>query len=270
MIKFDISKYKHGPSGECFLSSKEIDDITETLLKDYNPSLLSHPQAIDYDDFVGSYLGYDVDYQHIYFGQNEQEILGCALFDTQQLKVFKADHSGIDILDYGDNSIVIDRVLVDETNPSRHIQLISSVLHEAGHLYLQQEWGHINKNQQNLFSQGVKICCRKSDYNIFFKPTANKDEQFREWQANTFAFSVALNKYALKEMLINILRKNGIKQDFLITDHFTESFYRHEVTEQLKQVFGVSKEGIFYRLRALKLYVTQKEFNETHSQMFLF
>lgn len=35
-----------------------------------------------------------------------------------------------------------------------------------------------------------------------------------------------------------------------------------EITEPLKSIFEISKEGIFYRLKSLKFYVTQKEFNE--------
>lgn len=271
MIKFDYSIYRHKKNGECILSSLEIDCITETLLKDYNQSLLIYPQTIDFDDFVGSYLGYDIDYQHIYFGKSEQEILGCALFNAQQLKVFKTDHSGTELLDYGDNSIVVDRTLVDEKKQSsKRIQLISTVLHEAGHLYLQQEWGRINTNQLNLFSKGTKICCRKNDCEIFVKASINRENLFREWQANTFAFAVALNKYALKEALIDIFRRNGIKQDVLIMDHYPESFYRHEVTETLKNIFGVSKMGIYYRLKALKMYVSRKEYEESHSQTSLF
>jgi len=270
MVKFDISRYKHNASGDCFLSSSDIDDITDSLLEDYKPSLLSSPQAIDFDDFIGCYLGYEIDYQHIFYNLNETGILGCALFDKQNLKVFKPDHSGVEFLEYGENSIVIDRVLIDDTEPSRHIQLVSTALHEAGHLYLQQDWGRSNKDQLNLFSPKRKICCRKTDYEIFVVTPSQQQDIFREWQANKFAFAVALNKYALKDAFIDILRRNGIKQDVLIMDHFPEPFYRHEITEQLKNIFEVSKEGIFYRLKALKLYVSQKEFDENHSQTSLF
>jgi len=269
MVKFEISRYKHNASGNCFLSLSDIDDITENLLKDYKPTLLTDPQAVDFDDFIGSYLGYEIDYQHIFYNLNEPEILGCALFDKQKIKIFKTDHSGVEFLEYDENTIIIDRVLVDETDPSRHIQLVSTALHEAGHLYLQQEWGRANKDQINLFSPERKICCRKSDCEIFSITTSQQDK-FREWQANKFAFAIALNKYALKDAFIDILRRTGIKQDVLIMDHFPESFYRHEITEQLKNVFEVSKEGIFYRLKELKLYVSQIEFDESRSQTSLF
>lgn len=269
MIRFEISRYKHNASGDCFLSLSDIDDIAENLLEDYKPTLLKAPQKVDFDDFIGSYLGYEIDYQHIFYNLNEPEILGCALFDKQKIKVFKPDHSGVETLEYDENTIIIDRVLVDETDPSRHIQLVSTALHEAGHLYLQQDWGRTNKDQIDLFSPERKICCRKSDCEIF-SITLSQQGKFREWQANKFAFAIALNKYALKDAFIDILRRNGIKQDVLIMDLFSESFYRHEITEQLKNIFEVSKEGIFYRLKDLKLYVSQKEFDETHSQMSLF
>lgn len=77
MIRFDKSRYYISKDGGVYLRYEQIESLTEEILLDFNPNILADPQAVDYAEFLESYLEVDVDYQHIYTTGQKAIFLGA-------------------------------------------------------------------------------------------------------------------------------------------------------------------------------------------------
>lgn len=62
MLDFHL---EYGPNNIPILSNDKIEEHAEMLIKDYDPSLLSKPQAIDVEDFAENYLGLHLHYTYL-------------------------------------------------------------------------------------------------------------------------------------------------------------------------------------------------------------
>lgn len=85
MRSLDYRRVHRTKLGGVYLTYHQIEEFTEEILEDYNPQLLREPAAVEYDDFLESYLGVNLDYQNIYTSSNEGDILGCAIFSKHEL-----------------------------------------------------------------------------------------------------------------------------------------------------------------------------------------
>ena len=78
--------FKVKNNGVPVLSKSEIEVIGENYIRDFCPDALSHPQAINIDDFVELYLGMKIDYQYL---SNDGRYLGMTVFnDTDKVIIF--------------------------------------------------------------------------------------------------------------------------------------------------------------------------------------
>ena len=270
MIPFDFSKYHRTKAGGVYLSYQQIDTLTEMLLEDYKPELLKSPKAIEYDDFLEGYLGVELDYQHIYTPKGEGDILGCAIFSNQRLAVFDKENMCMSYRTYGPNTVVLDVSLV---NGDRTIQENITGLHEGGHIWIHGPILQVDQQQMTLdeTDYGI-ISCRREGIEKNERPTSSLEEIWREWQATTFAVTIALPKKSLEISVPELFDHYGIKgrQMVIDADPETRALSYHKIPENLKNIYNISKEAIRYRLVQTGFYITKKEFEEKHAQMTLF
>lgn len=269
MIPFNDNHYKKTKNGGLYLRYSEIENITETLLNDYRPDLLSNPGAIKYDDFLENYLGADLQYQYLYSSSDEGDILGCSVFSSQRIAVFDKDTMTKEFISCPAGSVILDMSLIDGT---RQIQENITGLHEGGHIYLHDYWFSDYKGQRSLnFSQGIK-CCRQTDINYFQTLGLTTDDYWREWQATIFAVTIALPRKSLAISLPEIFRKNNIDDKQLVIDANSDNRYlaEHVIPETVGKIYNMSKECVRYRLIETGYFINKQRFEQEHAQMTLF
>jgi hypothetical protein len=96
------------------IKNTEIDDLAEMVLKDYKPVLLKEPRKIKYEHFLESYLGANLDYQHIYYGEDEGQIFGVTAFNKERLKVFDKEALRTKHILLDKHSVVLDHYITEE------------------------------------------------------------------------------------------------------------------------------------------------------------
>lgn len=270
MIQFDYNRFHRTKTGGIYLSYLDIESLTEMLLQDYKPELLTEPGAIEYDDFLEGYLGVSLDYQHIYTSGDEGDILGCAIFSNQRLAVFDKENKRKSYRDYGPNTVVLGLSLVEG---NRVIQENITGLHEGGHIWIHGPLLQEDPHQMTLAGfKYNKICCSRSKIEEVQKPYSSIEESWREWQATTFAVTMALPRKSLKIAVPELFKRYGVngQQMVIDTDPGSWELSYHTIPEELKNIYNMSKEAIRYRLTKTGFYITKKKFEEEHAQMSLF
>lgn len=270
MISFDTSKCKFTKDGGVYLSYNQIEKLTEEILTDYKPQILKDPQPVEYDDFLECYLEVNVDYQHIYTTGLQGDILGCTLFSRQQLPVFDREHMCKSFRTYDPITIVLDCSLTDG---SRKVQENITGLHEGGHVWLHGSFFMEAVGQMKINDvMSERICCRKDCMEAIEQMRCSDAEMWREWQATTFAVTLALPRQSLEISVPEIFRKYGINGQQMITDADQGAYelsYRI-IPEELHNIYNMSKEAIRYRLERTGFYITKKKYEEDHAQLTLF
>jgi len=266
MIEFNPRGYRHTNNG-VVLTKKDVDTLCEDILTDYNTDVLNIPQKVDYEDFMLNYLDVnDVDFQEIY--SDKGLILGCALFNEQDLPV--VNHNGSNITNYYDErTVVLNRVLLNE----RKHQELFTALHEAGHIWIHWRFLHQDSNQTALsLCNLANIACKSEYIDHIEYVSRNKELMWRERQANWFATSIGLPNKSLRVAMADIFRELGVENNQLIIDEdiSTKRIAMEIIPQKLKDIYGMSKESIIYRLTDLEYYTTKIKYEKDHAQLSLF
>lgn len=266
MIYFDNRYYHKDKNGGLYLKYEEIEELTEALIVDYDKTLLTDPHAIEYDDFLESYLGLDLSYQDIYTPSNDEIILGCSVFNKQSIPVFNRDNMRKEFIEFNPGTVVLDNSLVDG---ERKIQENITGLHEGGHFWLHKDQFTETEGQMSLLKNPGIICCRKEDLvgdERLKKLPLRTSEMWREWQATVFAVTLALPKKSLDIAVKEQFDQFGVDTGVLITNADYDTYFLSEeiIPNNLRIKYNMSKESIRYRLQKKGFYMTKKEYEEAH------
>jgi len=119
--------FKTSITGVPILKNAAIEADAERILRDYNPSLLDAPQALDVDDFAENYLGLRIHYDNL---SHNGSILGRMVFYNSRIPVYLPllERAEYCIVDAG--TILIDNSLEAE---GRKAVFRSTMMHECGH-----------------------------------------------------------------------------------------------------------------------------------------
>lgn len=270
MILFDDSRYHKTKNNGIYLKYNQIEELTEMILADFKPEVLTEPQAVDYDEFLECYLEVNLDYQHIYTTSNQGEILGCAIFEEQSLPVFDKENMCKKYIKYDPNTVILDLSLV---GGERKVQENITGLHEGGHIWLHSYYFRECEGQTKIKTlRDGRFCCRKSGMEQVEYTSPSTDEMWREWQATTFAVTMALPRKSLDISVVEIFHKYGINEKQLVMDADNQTWYlaNNVIPEELKKIYKMSKESIRYRLEKTGYYTTKKKYEEEHAQLCLF
>jgi len=274
LIHFDTSKFHKTSEGGIYLKYEDIERLTEEIILDYDKSLLTIPRAIEYDDFLEGYLGVNLLYQDIYTANSNEVILGCSVFNKQQIEVFDKDNMCKAYVICEPNTVIIDNSVV---TGERKVQENITGLHEGGHIWLHPSQFVELDGQISISDYSGAVCCRKTDIASVDKLDIIRPsdaEMWSEWQANVFAVTIALPKKSLEVIVQELFVKYGIDTEALLVDLDSRTGYLAEqiIPTELKEIYKMSKESIRYRLYKTGFYKTKKKYEEEHTnvQMSLF
>lgn len=213
------------------LRQREIDDIAEAFIKDFQEEALTIPQQLEIEDFAEGYLGNIQDYQYL---SKNGVYLGMTIFeDTNSVTIYVPEKDDISYVSARARTIIIDRCLID--NPGQEHRYRFTLAHEAGHSIFHSAYFRGNPVQSALVKSLLPpmILCRKQS--ICTRKDQTKDWgdiEWMEWQANTFASAFLMPRSAVIELSKNISRK-------------------HELLQEMVQIFDVSVQAAEYRIKEL-------------------
>jgi Zn-dependent peptidase ImmA (M78 family) len=275
LIEFQWNKIDK-KSNTPVIKDVELEELAEMLLKDYKPALLKDPRRIKYEHFLESYLGANLEYQHIYYGEDEGQIFGVTAFNEERLKVFDKDNLCTKHLIIDKNSVVLDHYVTEEGREG--LELFTG-LHEGGHLWLHPMVYSEPAEQLSLFSSDTEpikpvTCCRRSDIESFGRSWKGyrTPEEWREHQADYFASAIAMPKATFIPLVLEALKAHGITDGYVVEDAgLKERFFAKEkLPKVIVDAYGVSKAAAYVKLRKFGFIRDTKSLEEENSQFRLF
>lgn len=246
------------------LKNIEIDALAEIILQDYKPVLLKEPRRIKYEHFLESYLGANLEYQHIYYSKDEGQILGVTAFNKERLKVFDKESLSTKQVLLDKSSVVLDLYITEEGREG--LELFTG-LHEGGHLWMHNDVYSKLEKERSLFHNDVETirsvtCCRRSDIEGFGRSWKGyrTPEDWIEYQANYFAAAISMPKATFIPLVLDTLKAHGITDGYVIEDAgFKERFFaKEQLTQVIVDAYGVSKAAAYVKLRKFG-YIKDKE-----------
>lgn len=270
MIDFHCSK-RHKDMTP-IVKDTDIQEYAETLLRDYKPKLLQEPGKVNPIHFVEAYLDAVVDYQDIYYPEDEPAIAGATVFNDDHILVFDREAKRIKPIEVAANTVLIDNSTMAD---GKEGFAAFTVLHEGGHLCLHPAVYRRMGGQLSLFDSHKDgdsvVCCRRSSLEGGGSKRAKLTTQtdFREHQANVFAASIAMPRStftpAAQEMIRNCGFRDGV---FVMPDviDWDYSFGLSAIEESLSSLFGVSKAAANVQMKRLGLLMTEEQYLVQHRQ----
>ena len=254
--------------------NEELWEYAESHVGDYKPSLLKEPGAINSINFLESYLGANVDYQDIYYNEGESPIAGATVFNDDRILVFNREGLCVNSIDVPADTIILDNATMKDGSEGF---ALFTALHEGGHFSMHKEVYKKIQNQISFFDDekggNNVICCRKSNIGRIktgFK--AFTPEMSREHQANVYAAFVAMPRQTFIPLAHELIKDIGFEDGiFIYDDREWESDYAlGKITEEIHDVYGVSKTAAKIHLKELKLMLTKDELEQKLAQATLF
>lgn len=266
MIEFHCRRHHHSDNTP-IVFDREIQDYAEAVLEDYRPKLLREPGRINALNFLESYCGAVVEYQDIYYEENESPIAGAAVFTDGYIRVFDRENLCTKPLKVAANTVIIDNSTMED---GKEAYALFTELHEGGHLLLHAcVYNSIARQVQG--GSHMARCCRSTlqrDEKMEH-PRLITQEDFREHQANTFAASLAMPRSVFLPYVRDLFRQHGFYNGVWV---IREDHPRHKadrispelesVCDELARTFGVSRSAARVHLWRNGLLMTEQEFNK--------
>lgn len=238
MIEKFLPSLKYKSNKIPVLSFLDIEQLALEIIKDYNAKYLSHPCAFDVDDFIEFYLGCEIEIVHL---SHNQCYFGRYVFnDDEIIPAYFPERNQVYRLDVSSNTILLDAYLTDASERENLRRF--TLMHEAGHGVQHQRYYKVPGDQLSLFSMDdYKIHPAISTSSSILQYGARRlletNEDWLEYQANTFASCMLMNRKALEILL----RAN----DYSLQ---VSQLQRISIIEIISKTFGVSHEAARVRL----------------------
>ena len=242
MYQYNFNK---SSTGAPFITLDQIESLTESILNKYCPSAIENFEAVDIEGLAEFDLGFNVEYAYL---SHNGCYAGMMVFnDDQVIRTMKSLMPNVETgqweLEYltdRANTILIDKQL---DNPRDKGFRRFTLAHECGHGVIHPCVFYRDPNQLSFFNEEEKpasLACRTGDVN------RKKTKRWGfmdtiEWQANTFASCLLMNKKAIRKYLYYLGYDKHIKDETYLFDFIMK------VSEQ----FQVSKTAALVRLKVL-------------------
>lgn len=228
---------KFKANGVPVISNRELDQIGERMAIDFDPTLLIDPHPVDIDRFIERYLGLHLDYMYL---SHCGVYLGTMVFQTtDHLPVFipeekKAEYAHVDA-----GTVIIDSSLDSEEQEHRYRFTAG---HEGSHGILHPNYFLNSIGSDHRDDTGIYVRCR-ADFktcrqNGVLLPM-NDDERV-EQQANRLSAAI-------------LMPQNSVKLLFARNPYNRKSSWIFSALNRMSEVFNVSEEAAFYRLKDLDI-----------------
>ncbi len=217
------------------LSKDEIDNIGEGLVADFCPQALESPMEIDVDRFITRYLGMNQDFQYL---THCGVFLGMTVFnDTDRVIVYNPQQNRAEYIHARARTVIIDNSLLEDKQEHRYRFTAG---HEAAHGILHAGYFADNPNQLSMFGSDYvpMVQCRVDNAKTYQTPVTKwTDKDRMEWQANRLASAILMPKSMVLKVAHEAEDNSSIANAGL---------------EAVVEVFNVSTEAAFYRLKELE------------------
>ena len=249
MIEFSWGKYDKKTNNP-ILKDKDIDEFAELILNDYKPNLLKEPKKINYMHFLESYFGVNLEFQYIYYEENERPKLGATAFNNGLLKIFDREDMCIRNILIKEHTVIIDSSIMEESKESL---VLFTALHEAGHFWMHKGVYKKCNEQLSMFNNiNPVICCRTNSIENFgSKKRLITADDWREHQADYFASAIAMPKSTFIPLANKILNEKGISDGKVVIgiDAKQDAFAENEFPNLIAKAYGVSKKAAKIKLK---------------------
>lgn len=230
------------------LSVANIELLTISILEDYNPELLSSIKALDVDDFIEFYLGFEIEEVHLshnncYFGR-------CVFSDNEVIPIFRPESNSVYYLHQKANTIFIEANL--SLDPTKNNLRRFTLMHESGHAVQHKRYFNADEDQLSLFD--VNDYCStqvnkkaSSNYETISsfgkKRKLETPQDWLEYQANTFASCMLMNRKSLE---LYLQEKNYCPD--------LDGLHRYVFIQEMAETYKVSYDAAEVRLSMMDKY----------------
>ena len=241
--------YPMKSNGMYILKSGDFDDIATAILKEYMPSVLDYPRAVDIDYLAQECFYLDIQHQHICI---DGSILGLIAFDDTAIPV-------LDVMlrpskcTLPAGTMVIDYSLSGRDNRARER---FTKAHETGHWVCHRTYHSPDKQQQYEFRRAGAnsyVACRTDNIERYKYKAEKTESDWEEWQADRFAASILMPKETFTQYSRDAIRNTGVRRGFLVKGEDKHKAY--EAIETVAERFCVSKRATQIRMVQLGLIV---------------
>lgn len=180
------------------LSRKEIEDIAERYVCDFQPAVIRDCVPLDIESFIECYLGMNQDYQYL---SHNGIYLGMTVFnDTDKVPVYDPRTNRAEYVHVDANTVIIDRWLYEDENQKHRYRF--TLGHEGGHGIFHTKHFYRDPNQMSFLEtdDAPVIRCRKDMERTKPNPRLWTDQDRMEWQANAFASSLLMPRTAVRNL----------------------------------------------------------------------
>lgn len=271
MIEFHCTRH-HRSDHTPIVTDLELQDYGEELLRDYKPKLLKEPGKINAFHFVESYLEANLDYQDIYYEEDEGPIAGATVFNDDKVLVFDREGQCIRPIEVSAGTILIDNSVMKD---GKEKYATFTVLHEGSHFCVHPCVYRRDVTQFSLFDlmrqhEGAHIvqCRRSAIENPKSKLVTQTD--FREHQANTLAAALAMPRPTFIPYAKDLIRKEGFKNGIWVEPTLYDWNLDQGlicVVDEIAETYGVSKAATRVQLKRQGLLISEMEYLQQRSQI---
>ena len=224
-------------NGVPILSKENIEIIGENFIRDFCPTALQTPQAIDIDEFVEFYLGMKIDYQYL---SNDGRYLGMTVFnDTDKVIIYDPERNEADYLHADARTVLIDNSLLADNQGHRYRYTMG---HEGAHDIFHSGYYSYDPNQISMFGcldTAPMVQCREKPLSPMPRVKGKwTDIEWMEWQANFLSSVLLMPKEAVRMVVATKKQKNPTMRAMAMIQAVSRSF-------------DVSPEAAKYRLQEL-------------------
>lgn len=231
----NLPRFSRDKNDVSYISVDQMEQITQKILDEkYGKNYIKEKVDID---FIAEFV-LEFNLEPSYLSQNHC-YLGMTVFNSStEIITLDCDNlesvkrSDVRIIKNRDNTILLDKFLYEDGNENLRRFTLA---HECGHGFLHRRY-FLNDEQQTTFldEKPQFIACRRIDmggttYNRKRKIVSLNDKL--EWQANTFASCILMNREALTYYLAEagLIHANINDIIYGISDHFGVSKAAAEV-----------------------------------------
>ncbi len=233
----DIPKKKNGLP---ILSNKQIDDLANYLACQFCPDIIENPHAIDMENFIEKFLGFDMD---ILYLSHCGCYLGATVFQDMKFPVFNIETFKPELANIPANTIIIDRTLYQQMEESGFEgRYRFTQAHECGHAIMHSDF---YKSQSASIQKAEQKSAAFSTEEVKSALIRTDDSAFAEQQANNFASCLLMPRSSVER---------------LIDNHSAIFWGDYELLLLVKETFNTSWESTFYRLKGLG-YMSAEKFD---------
>lgn len=262
MIRFDCST--RSADGTPVIRDVQIEEYTKMLLADYKKELLEGlPEKIDPFHFVEVYLGAKLEFQDIYYEDDEQPIYGLTCFNDDRIRVFDREKMTVAEIRVKAGTIILDNSLLRK---GRQALLQFTLLHEAGHYCMHRE---VFERMQRT-GHRERFCHRRRDPRDVRSRKLKSQKDFREHQANVFAAALAMPRETMEPCANQMIKCAGFPDGVFVTGLSCDKekeYYLERLIFSFARAYGVSNDAARIRLEKIGRIQHYSEYMKNHSRL---